>query len=1579
MSGMTKSPNPLSIINGTGDDDKVPSIDIIAVHGLNGESYRPWISGPVASQNGSQDESQDESTGLLDELGSLVDRACVMTFAHKLSTWDRNGILSEDTIEQTARDLLHSLAEKREKYQSQNVPIAFIGHSFGGIIVKKALVMAKTNNDWIDIAESCNKLIFFSTPHRSSNSLSWEDLLQNILVASHRTTSQPFVNIYDKQLNCLSRFIEGLSNQFISIPTHRCFVNIYEQTGHVGQAHPVVDSYSAITGHVHEINIAHPSEHNDICNIRNNDTTVSIILGTLKAETNAQYRTCLSDLFKISPPFIDPEVELQLSALESWDTIELPDQYRAWLGSTTHPIITACGPQRSSKGLWPRALFHKAQEKPGTAAYFSFASHDFCRSSVRALLGSVVFQLFTRSYETYKGVEELYTTIKDVGAWTEGGLLTLFQAILDLRKDDDPVYLIVDGDYGCDSSWEKLVDVLLAVLSSEHSRTKLKVALFYGSHPENSNPMGKLDPFHIQIPLSAEQSLRAPLDAIASRIIQENCYLTRKDSRVSVALRQCQDISALLLTAQSFDDMPPPRTPKSVIETLGKDISEVVSKRYKSLQNWARLALGWVAFAKRPLTLDELVTAVALTKRNNNVNTSFDPRDIPLNTVAEVNFAFGHLLRVEYGSIFFSTDRIRDYFLQLIAEENRRRSKQIAPADSRSNGQPHGGISETEIPEDTQITRVLTEYLSMPDVIDSTDLSRGDSHIRGHEPLFNLARYAIQFWPNHYQSATNLSRGNIDLPDLTRSGQFFQSWSKLYARIELTALPPNIYIANLLILTALLGITGIFSNLKGPDTETSHRNDAIKIASWSGHENIVAILLRDAGEVDFRSLVIALEYASTRRHIKIVKQLLLHIWTTYSLSPDKQKALGRLASQLRYKELFDMFDFKHMDGPITRVINIVTDDDEAIRRINIELRQPNIESDVKLIDKGHGPKGITPIMLACMKKRSKIVEFLLSQGANPTLFDSDNYTALYHSLYEGKSRLAEIVLRSVESVTAFKDFVKAFLRAVALKISETFRHYLDSSVRYMDKALEDISDEHAFHYAITWKLLDVVPYFHNNETDPNLENSDRKTPLELAAMHGVIETMKYLVRTRHVKVEKEATIVFQVIRSSKPLDEHAEAVNLLIEAGADLNMQSRTGKSALHVAVRRNRTEIVKVLLMKGANVNLKCNRGWNALHYAANYATISEEICRALIKVDAGIATSPDIDSWLPVHLAARSGNIQLLEVLYELNRDCLKERDQNRRTPLHFAYNTPKALRWLLGHGVDVNATDLSGETPLMNAFHSGSEESILILMKACDADLTIRDISGRTVLHHAANAGAIGLGRELLRSNGNIVSFNDAFDLSALHFAIRSGQSAFAEMLLNDFYSKNTHNSLNDLVLSRVKAKSDGESPLISAVKRGQYQVVKKLLELGAEKESRDENGRTALLAAVDTRDELMIEILLDRKTGKYVDVDAGDNYPTALHEAAKSGDLALVKRLVSLGASVNALGGKYKTALNAAAFAGFDKVIQFLLENGAEAPRHAGSDIPGVLRAALNVQRPKKLGQYGKAGVAWFSPRQAAAAH
>ncbi|KAI1159402.1 hypothetical protein F5B18DRAFT_636992 [Nemania serpens] len=83
------------------------------------------------------------------------------------------------TIESAADDLIEQLIEMRAGLKKSR-PIFFICHSIGGLVVKSALVKAKTVDSLRSLMYYCHGITFFATPHHGSSYLSMPNLRESI-------------------------------------------------------------------------------------------------------------------------------------------------------------------------------------------------------------------------------------------------------------------------------------------------------------------------------------------------------------------------------------------------------------------------------------------------------------------------------------------------------------------------------------------------------------------------------------------------------------------------------------------------------------------------------------------------------------------------------------------------------------------------------------------------------------------------------------------------------------------------------------------------------------------------------------------------------------------------------------------------------------------------------------------------------------------------------------------------------------------------------------------------------------------------------------------------------------------------------------------------------------------------------------------------------------------------------------------------------------------------------------------------------------------------------------------------------
>ena len=158
-----------------------------------------------------------------------------------------------------------------------------------------------------------------------------------------------------------------------------------------------------------------------------------------------------------------------------------------------------------------------------------------------------------------------------------------------------------------------------------------------------------------------------------------------------------------------------------------------------------------------------------------------------------------------------------------------------------------------------------------------------------------------------------------------------------------------------------------------------------------------------------------------------------------------------------------------------------------------------------------------------------------------------------------------------------------------------------------------------------------------------------------------------------------------------------------------------------------------------------------------------------------------------------------------------------------------------------------------------------------------------------------------------------------LTALHLAAFYGRSEVMKLLLEAGADKDA-------------AQRNGMTALHAAAFHGDTDVVKLLLKAGADKDAVNAFGMTALKLAAGKAHSEVVKLLLQACADKDAVNDFG---MTALHSAARKGHSEVVKLLLEAGADKDAAQRNGMTALHVAAtFHGDTDVVKLLLKAGAD---------------------------------------------
>ena len=139
---------------------------------------------------------------------------------------------------------------------------------------------------------------------------------------------------------------------------------------------------------------------------------------------------------------------------------------------------------------------------------------------------------------------------------------------------------------------------------------------------------------------------------------------------------------------------------------------------------------------------------------------------------------------------------------------------------------------------------------------------------------------------------------------------------------------------------------------------------------------------------------------------------------------------------------------------------------------------------------------------------------------------------------------------------------------------------------------------------------------------------------------------------------------------------------------------------------------------------------------------------------------------------------------------------------------------------------------------------------------------------------------------------------------------------------------------------------DNPLQAASLEGQIEIVKLLLEMGAEVNAQSGRETNALQAASVEGHIEIVKLLLSKGTD--VNIHCG-LYGSALQAASFRGHTDIVKFLLYKGANVNSKGGEYGSALHAASLEGHTEIVKLLLEVGADV-KIQGGEYADTLQAA-----------------------------
>lgn len=276
------------------------------------------------------------------------------------------------------------------------------------------------------------------------------------------------------------------------------------------------------------------------------------------------------------------------------------------------------------------------------------------------------------------------------------------------------------------------------------------------------------------------------------------------------------------------------------------------------------------------------------------------------------------------------------------------------------------------------------------------------------------------------------------------------------------------------------------------------------------------------------------------------------------------------------------------------------------------------------------------------------------------------------------------------------------------------------------------------------KINDLIEPLIINGADINSKTNKNSTPLILSLVSNNYEAAKLLLKNRASvnDINEYGSIALNIaVRRGKKEDVDNTIIHSLLDHGSNTKLiRSKNYRNALMLACKNseneNNCETIKMLINYGANPNVQDKNGITALMIAcrkSNYG-FAKILLENSKNIDINMYDHKGLTALMHACINSKYNNVKIIELFYEYGADFNAVDNEGNSALIHACKNKKKSyVDSLLKYGSYINLKNNSMDTAINIAFINKCEMDIILNLIDHGADYQERDSSRNTYLKY------------------------------------------------------------------------------------------------------------------------------------------------------------------------------------------------------------------------------------------------------